>query len=72
MLEHPHALMQKATGWILREAGKKDAPRLVRFLEDNAGRIPAITLSYAVEKFDVAERTRLRILRKEAQGRRRP
>ncbi len=52
-------LLQKATGWMLREAGKKDMPRLRRFLLDNGPRIPRTTLRYAIERFPIEERRKL-------------
>lgn len=56
-------LMRKATGWVLREAGKKDITALRRFLSDNIDRISSTTLSYATEKFTPAERAELRNMR---------
>jgi 3-methyladenine DNA glycosylase AlkD len=52
-------LLQKATGWMLREAGKKDMPRLRRFLLDNGPRVPRTTLRYAIERFPAEERRKL-------------
>lgn len=56
VLYHPHDLMQKATGWMLREAGKKDKERLCDFLEKYHTTMPRTTLRYAIEKFDASER----------------
>ena len=56
MLTHPHQLMQKAVGWILREAGKRDAQRLHAFITANIAAFSSITLSYATEKFAPATR----------------
>ena len=33
LLHHPHDLIQKAVGWLLREAGKKDKSRLEAYLK---------------------------------------
>jgi len=52
-------LIQKAVGWMLREAGKADARRLERYLRANGPRIPRITLRYAIERFPPAKRRAL-------------
>lgn len=54
--EHP--LVQKATGSWIREAGKKDQKRLLRFLDAHAAKMPRVTLRYAVEKLPAALKTR--------------
>ena len=43
-------LLQKAAGWMLREAGKRDEARLVRFLRQRWNNIPATMRRYACEK----------------------
>jgi 3-methyladenine DNA glycosylase AlkD len=53
-------LVQKANGWLLREAGKGDAARLEAFLLKHGPRIPRTTLRYAIERFP--ERRRRSIL----------
>ena len=43
-------LLQKAAGWMLREAGKRDEARLVRYLRQRWNSIPATMRRYACEK----------------------
>ncbi len=52
-------LIQKAVGWLLREAGRTDRPRLERYLRANGPRIPRTTLRYAIEHFPPAQRKQL-------------
>jgi 3-methyladenine DNA glycosylase AlkD len=49
-------LIQKAVGWMLREAGKVDEPRLERYLRANGPSIPRTTLRYAIERFPEKKR----------------
>lgn len=63
LIADPEPLMRKAVGWVLRECGKKDRPRLEAFLTDHINDISAITLSYAIEKFSPDERAAWRNLR---------
>lgn len=56
LLAHPHDLLHKAVGWMLREAGKRNPVALKRFLDENAMVMPRMMLRYAIEKFD--EKTR--------------
>jgi 3-methyladenine DNA glycosylase AlkD len=51
-----HELVQKAVGSWIREAGKQDQRRLVRFLRTHAGSMPRTMLRYAVEKLPVQTR----------------
>ena len=43
-------LIQKAVGWMLREAGKQDPARLERYLRANGAAIPRTTVRYAIER----------------------
>ena len=48
-----HDLLQKAMGWMLREAGKRDQARLVGYLRQRWNGIPATMRRYACEKLSV-------------------
>ena len=51
-----HDLLQKAVGWLLREAGKRDEQRLKDWLSTRCKSMPRTMLRYAIEKFPEAER----------------
>ncbi len=51
-----HDLLQKAVGWLLREAGKRDEQRLKYWLLSRYQSMPRTMLRYAIEKFSVDER----------------
>lgn len=51
LVEHPHDLIQKAVGWMLREVGKRDVDTLMQFLNTHYQTMPRTMLRYAIEKF---------------------
>ncbi|MBB6004851.1 DNA alkylation repair protein [Arcicella rosea] len=61
-LNHPHDLMHKACGWMLREIGKRDELALEEFLEENLSKMPRTMIRYAIEKMD--EKKRLSYLKR--------
>ncbi len=56
LLYHPHDLIHKAVGWLLREVGKRDQRVLVDYLAPRYRTMPRTTLRYAIERFDPVAR----------------
>ena len=55
-ISHPHDLIHKASGWMLREAGKKNIDALRGFLGAFHLRLPRTALRYAIERMEKTER----------------
>lgn len=58
LLHHPHDLIHKAVGWLLREAGKRDKAALESWLGPRFREMPRTMLRYAIERFPEEERLR--------------
>jgi len=58
LLRDEQDLIHKATGWMLREMGKRNPIELRKFLEKNVSVMPRTMLRYAIEKFSSTERKR--------------
>ena len=51
-LSHPHPLIHKATGWMLREIGKRDESILLEFIDNYYSKMSRTTLRYAIERLN--------------------
>jgi 3-methyladenine DNA glycosylase AlkD len=51
-LHHPHDLMHKANGWLLREMGNKNEAELISYLNQYYKEMPRTCLRYSIEKLE--------------------
>jgi len=51
LLEHPHDLIHKAVGWMIREVGNREIDTELNWLKSRYKRMPRTMLRYAIEKF---------------------
>lgn len=65
LLKDEQHLIHTAVGGWLREAGKKDLPKLLQFLDKHALSMPRVALRFAIERLDKAQRTHYLHLKKE-------
>jgi len=60
LLNDKHDLIHKASGWMLREAGKRIDPQLVLdFIKQHHAKMPRTMLRYAIEHFSPDVRAQL-------------
>lgn len=52
LLHHPHDLIHKATGWMLRKVGNRNKETAVEFLAMHYQTMPRTALRYAIEKLE--------------------
>jgi 3-methyladenine DNA glycosylase AlkD len=56
LLNDKEDLIHKASGWMLREMGKKSEGDLKEFLDSNASSMPRTMLRYSIEKLSTKEK----------------
>ncbi len=56
LVRDPEKFVQTGVGWMLRTAGDKDRPALLKFLDKHADVMPRLMLRYSIEKLDKDQR----------------
>ena len=56
LLDHPHDLIHKAVGWMLRELSKRNEFSMLQFIETHYNKIARTTLRYAIERLPEEQR----------------
>lgn len=56
LMSDPEDLLHKATGWMLRQVGKRHQPTLVEFLNEHSSNMPRTMLRYAIERLSAEQR----------------
>ena len=59
LLSHPHDLMHKAVGWMLREVAKKDEKLVLEFIQKHYSQMPRTALRYAIERLPEEKRKQI-------------
>jgi len=57
LIDDGHDLIHKASGWVLREVGKKDQSALETFLLEHYEKMPRTMLRYAIERLPKERRS---------------
>lgn len=68
LLADEHDLIHKATGWLLREAGRTDRARLERYLLARGASVPRTAVRYAIEHIPPGRRRELLLATRGATG----
>ncbi len=56
LLKDKEDLIHKASGWMLREVGKREVTMLRKFLDSHAKEMPRTMLRYSIERLSLSER----------------
>lgn len=56
LIKDEHHLIHKASGWMLREAGKRDEKALISFLQEHVDQMPRTMLRYSIERLEEKKR----------------